>query len=109
LNVAAAVSGVLFQGRTTGKTSSRMGRAKEPGGNPLEFADARPSLGNPPPAAKDSAFLSPSRRLQFGLRVGIDFAVQADFFKLRSCPFHNLLLKSISALTAALIGIVFAG
>jgi len=37
-----------------------------------------------------------SRRLQLGVRVGIDFAVQADFFELGCGPFHDFLLAYIA-------------
>jgi hypothetical protein len=46
----------------------------------------------PPVAEINKGRLQPFRQLQFRLRVGIDFAVQADFLKFRRCPFHTYLL-----------------
>jgi hypothetical protein len=42
---------------------------------------------SPRPRAPQPRNCEPGK-LQFGVRVRIDFAVQADFFKLRSSPFH---------------------
>jgi len=44
-----------------------------------------------------------SRSLQFGARVTVDFAVQADFFKLRTGPFHGSLLRFLAGFNSSYV------
>ena len=39
--------------------------------------------------SRGTGFQGSAFRLQFRAGVGVNFAIQANFFKSRSCPFHN--------------------
>src|SRR5260370_20438572 len=60
----------------------------------LQFEHPQFHWGNPPPAAAPRT-LTFIQRLKFRVRVGADFAVQVDFFVLRTNPFHRLPLLTI--------------